>query len=81
MELARQVLQTVASYGSKRTRMDQLGAMLNSNLDDFIAGKISTDGGILTALSNDVGFVGLCLWTMVSNMQKVDVEAGGAESN
>lgn len=40
--------------------MDQLSAVLNSNLDNFVASEIGTDRGILTALSDNVGFVGLC---------------------
>ena len=41
------------------TRVDQLSAVLNSNLDDLVAGEISSDRGVLASLANDVGFVGL----------------------
>lgn len=41
------------------TRVNQLSAVLNSNLDDLVAGEISSDRGVLASLANDVGFVGL----------------------
>jgi hypothetical protein len=40
--------------------MDHLSAMLNGNLDDLVASEISTNRGVLPALANDVGLVGLC---------------------
>ena len=40
--------------------MDQLSAMLNGDFDDLVTSEISSDGGILATLSNDVGLVGLC---------------------
>lgn len=43
------------------TRVNHLGTMLQSDLDDLVAGQISTDWGVLPALANDVGFVGLCV--------------------
>jgi hypothetical protein len=48
-------------YDSKvqLTRVNQLSAVLNSNLDDLVAGEISSDRGVLASLANDVGFVGL----------------------
>lgn len=46
------------------TRVDHLSAMVFGNLNDLVASEISTDGGVLAALANDVGFVGL--WEMVS---------------
>lgn len=39
--------------------MDHLRAVLDGNLDNLIASEIRSDRGILTTLSNDVGFVGL----------------------
>lgn len=41
--------------------MDHLHSMLDGDLDNFIASEISTDRGVLSALANDVGFVGLCV--------------------
>ena len=46
--------------------MDQLSTVLNSDLDNFVASEIGTDGGILTALSNNVGFVGLCDFSLAA---------------
>ena len=43
-----------------RTRVDHLGTVLNANLDNLITREIGSNGGVLTTLSNDVGFVGLC---------------------
>lgn len=40
--------------------MNQLSAVLNSDLDNLVAGEISSDRGVLASLANDVGFVGLC---------------------
>ena len=40
--------------------MDQLSAMLNSNFNDLVASKISSDRRILSSLSNDVCLIGLC---------------------
>lgn len=42
------------------TGMDHLGAMLNGNLDDLVASEISTNGGVLSTLANDVRLIGLC---------------------
>ena len=39
--------------------MNQLSAVLNGNLDDLVAGEISSDRGVLASLANDVGFIGL----------------------
>lgn len=39
--------------------MNQLSAVLNGNLDNFVAGEISSDRGVLASLANDVGFIGL----------------------
>jgi hypothetical protein len=44
--------------------------VLDGDLDDFVAGKISSDGGILTTLANDVGFVGLCYQIMLAKKKK-----------
>ena len=46
-------------YNISLTRMDHLGAMLQGNLDDLVASEISSNWSILSALTNDVGFVGL----------------------
>lgn len=43
----------------KLTRMNQLSAVLNGNLDNFVASEISSDRGVLASLANDVGFIGL----------------------
>ena len=51
--------------------MDPLSAVLDSDLDDFVAGKVGTDRGILTALSDNVGFVGLC-WGWLAWEQVVE---------
>ena len=40
--------------------MDHLHAMLQSNLDDFVACQICSNGCILSSLANDIGFIGLC---------------------
>ena len=40
--------------------MDHLGAMLDGNLDDLVAGKICANRCVLAALANDVCLVGLC---------------------
>jgi hypothetical protein len=40
--------------------VDHLGAMFNSNLDDLVTSQISTDWGVLAALSNDICLVSLC---------------------
>jgi hypothetical protein len=40
--------------------MDHLSTMLHGNLDDLVAGQVSTDGRVLASLANDVGLVGLC---------------------
>lgn len=40
--------------------MNQLSAVLDSNLDNLVAGEISSDRGVLASLANDVGFIGLC---------------------
>ena len=48
------------AHGTGPTRVDHLGSVLNGNLDDLVAGEISTNGGVLASLANDVGFVGLC---------------------
>lgn len=39
--------------------MDHLGAMLQCDLDNLVASEISADRGVLAALANDVGLVGL----------------------
>lgn len=39
--------------------MNQLSAVLNGNLDNLVAGEISSDRGVLASLANDVGFIGL----------------------
>jgi hypothetical protein len=39
--------------------VNQLSAVLNSNLDNLIAGEISCDRGVLASLANDVCFIGL----------------------
>ena len=54
-----------------RTRMDHVGAMLQSDLDDLIAGKVGANRGILAALANDVGLIGLC--KLVSESEFLDV--------
>lgn len=43
----------------ERTRVNQLSAVLYGNLDDLVAGEISSDRGVLASLANDVGFIGL----------------------
>lgn len=45
---------------AKRTRVNHLDAMLFGNLDNLVAGEVSTDGGVLASLADDVGFIGLC---------------------
>ena len=50
----------VRQGAEKRTRVNQLGAVLYSNLDNLVAGEISSDRGVLASLANDVGFIGLC---------------------
>lgn len=42
------------------TRMDHLRAVLQGDLDNLVASEISADRGVLAALANDVGLVGLC---------------------
>lgn len=39
--------------------MDHLRAVFQRDLDYLITGKIGSDRGVLAALANDVGFVGL----------------------
>lgn len=46
--------------GSLLTWMDHLSSVLESDLDDLVAGQIGTHRGVLSSLANDVGFVGLC---------------------
>ena len=46
--------------GSLLTRMDHLSSVLESDLDNLVAGEIGTHRGVLSSLANDVGFVGLC---------------------
>lgn len=41
--------------------------MFDRDLDDLVSGEIGSDRGILPALANDVGFVGLCCGQRVSN--------------
>jgi hypothetical protein len=48
-----------------------LSAVLDSDLDDLVAGEISSDGGILASLANDVGFVGLCYQIVSANDSKM----------
>lgn len=48
------------SVNSKLTRVDHLGAMLKCDLDNLIAREISANRGVLPALANDVGLIGLC---------------------
>lgn len=40
--------------------MDHLGAMLDGNLDNLVAGEVSSNRSVLPALANDVCLVGLC---------------------
>jgi hypothetical protein len=40
--------------------VDHLGAVLDGNLDDLVAGEIGADRGVLPALANDVCLIGLC---------------------
>lgn len=42
------------------TRMNHLDAMLDSNLDDFVTCQVCADWGILSSLSDNICFVGLC---------------------
>lgn len=42
------------------TRVDHLGAMLQSDFDNLIPSQISTYWGVLAPFANDVGFIGLC---------------------
>jgi len=58
------------------TGMDHLGAMLNGDLDDLVAGKISTNGSVLPALSNHVCLVGLCNLTVNPQWQFERQELG-----
>lgn len=44
----------------KLTRVDHLGAMLQCDLDNLVAREISANRGVLPALANDVGLIGLC---------------------
>ena len=54
--------------------MDQLNAVLDGNLDNLVASEIGSDRGILTALGDDVGFVGLCFSLSI----KLHMAIGGA---
>lgn len=48
--------------------MNHLGTMLDSNLDDLVASQVSSDGGILSTLSNDICLIGLCEVLLVAIM-------------
>lgn len=49
------------SVGNRKlTRVDHLGAMLKCDLDNLVAREISANRGVLPALANDVGLIGLC---------------------
>jgi hypothetical protein len=39
--------------------MDHLGTMLNSNLDDLVAGEIGADRSVLAPLSDNISLIGL----------------------
>jgi hypothetical protein len=41
--------------------VDHLDTVLKSDLDDLVASEISTNGGVLATLANDVRFIGLCV--------------------
>lgn len=43
------------------TGVDHLGAMVDGNLNDLVGGEISTNGGVLSTLANDVRLIGLCV--------------------
>lgn len=43
------------------TRVNHLGAVLQGDFDDLVARQISPDRGVLAALANDVGLIGLCI--------------------
>lgn len=45
----------------KHTRVDHLNTVLEGDLDNLITGQVGADGGILSTLANDVGFIGLCV--------------------
>ena len=53
-------IQSSDRFVERPTRVNHLNAMLDGNLDNLVAGKISSHGGVLAALANDVGLVGLC---------------------
>lgn len=44
---------------SALTRVNHLHIMLDSDFDNLIASQIRANRGILSALANDVGFIGL----------------------
>ena len=48
------------------TGMDHLGAVFDGNLDDLVAGEISSNRGVLAALANDVCLIGLCNFRQLS---------------
>lgn len=43
----------------KQTGVDHLHAMFDRNFDNLISSQIGADRGVLSALANDVGFIGL----------------------
>ena len=43
----------------ERTRVDHVGAVLEGDLDDFIASKIRADRRVLATLADDIGLIGL----------------------
>jgi len=47
--------------------MDHLDSMLQGNLDDLVPSQVSTNWGVLSALSDHIGFIGFCKNNSVSN--------------
>lgn len=52
--------------------MDHLHTVLNGDLDDLVTRKISTNGGVLSALANDVRLIGL--YSILSAPHSLSVE-------
>ena len=63
--------------GCCHTRVNHLGTVLNSNLDDLVAGQVSADRSVLPTFANDICFVGLCAFFM-SVVARQDEERGKA---
>lgn len=53
------------------TRVDHLCAVVFGDFDDLVASEIGANGGVLAALANDVGLVGLYLDVSVRHCLQV----------